>query len=272
VLVERTNIVGNSWGVINGDVSQWSSPWIFTGTTGVASPNFNDVFFMDTFEANTAGAAIEGLTVGTQYLNNYIEANPRGVVLGMAENPITVAQYTALYGITFNNGGTAFGSSVNGDFWNLGSSLHSMVELRASGSANIEGNATSGSGTACTVDVFTATAPYVGPNASGATTQLCQGGFPGWPFVNQMPAGLNANGNLSNNGTFATGQMTQTGVFSLNNGTGISTGSVGGALGTIGPWTLYATQVQPVGLCTAGSLDLGTFGLAVCQAGNWVTK
>jgi hypothetical protein len=274
VLVERTGIALNSWGVVNGDVSQWTSPWVFTGTTGVSSPNYNNTFYMDTFEGNTAGAVMDGLTVGSQYLNDYVEANPRGFVLGMITSPITNAQYTALYGVSSMNGGTSRDASVVGTFFTTDPSIHALVELRAAAQATIDRNGTDSphGPAACFVDEYIATTPYVGQNdPANVGALLCVGGNPNWSSADVIPTPLAVTGNISTTGeNNHLGPMTQNDTIN--------------PVAWLGGKPVFISNTDPAGTCggaggEVGGLWLNGDGLWVCQGtspsatiGTWTKK
>ncbi len=270
VLVVRNNFGNNAWGSIDGDVSQWPSnapPWKFSNTTGVSSPNYGNVFQANVFESNTLGAAIEGLTVGTQYTGNYIEDNPRGFVLGMTEMAQTSAQLQRLYGISATNGGTARDVGVLSNYFTTAGSINDLIEIRAA-SANISWNATDGnSPSKCFVDLYISSAVWMGVNDTSNVSALkCQGGNPGWNLADTLPAPLNVGGSLTST------TLSTSNVFNLNTSTTVMPGAVAPPVGTLGPITIYSTSGPPSGFCHAGDINIGTFGFAVCQNGNWTVK
>ncbi len=279
VLAKRNVLGGNgAWGIINGDMSIWTSAWQYAGgsvaSTGVASPNYGNLFLANDLEANGAGAAIEGLTVGSVYTGNYVEANPRGIVVGMTEQALTAAQQTFLYGRSAENGGSARDTNVNGNYFTTAPNIHSLVELRAASTLIAAGNSTDGSSSACFFDLYVGSNPWIGQNDNAnVNAVLCQGGGPGWSLTDTLPTGLNLGGALNAAGAItANGNISSTGQFTLNSAAAPGNGGVGPLLGNLGAIAIFSTPSAPSGACTSAGLDIGTWGMAVCTSGTWVIK
>jgi hypothetical protein len=273
-LIARNVIASNTWGVIDGDMSNgFPANWLGLGLGpgGVSSPNFGNVYLSNDLEANTAGAIITGLTTADQFIGNYFESSPRGIVIG-GGSVLTAAQYTALYNKQ-PNGGSSQGTSVTGNYFTSSSTIHSLVELRAAGAPVIDRNGTDGSGTTCFVDIYiVGSGLYIGLNyGAGVTNQVCQGGTLNPNFLSTIPTGLSLGaGGLSTPGPVAGSVVNATAVTNAFN-LGPSTFTLN-SLGKIGPIVFFALPSAPNTTCAGASVAVGSWGIAVCQNGTWTQK
>jgi hypothetical protein len=294
-----THIIGNNisfntrWGIVVGDVTNG-----FTGG-GSSTAIFNTYIAANTLEQNGnisfnvpspdcsgvsgCGAAIDGFTVGTQFIANYLESNPHGIVLGGL--PFTDAGYMTRYGVSGAGNGTSQGAVVTGNFFNIPGvdDVFSNFSLSASIHDNSDGQGSS----ACGVNVNVGTSIQVGVNFFQTSKPYCIGGVGG-----ALPAGSNIVPLGQINATQSVGvQITNP----ITNGNPMvwTTDTGNNFLDHLGNWTMTGTASSlgyrlsntsvtwasgagnPTGACQAGSIYSNSVGTAgstfwVCVNSAWV--
>jgi hypothetical protein len=215
------------------------------------------------------GAALLCWSRGAMFEGNYLEVEPRGIVEGCVGGEAGAAVPT---GYTSTFGGTADKTTVNGNFFNDGSSTYEVSLIHAD-SPTITNNSENGA-SPCLINLVSATGNFNinGNKLYGAGSEVCQNGSAGGDLTNylmQADSSLHAEHFL---GTVQVGNTISSNLnFNLN--TNHSTVGAGGCsiVGMLGAVTIWQGTSAPGGSCGSGLAVCFTPTATYVCNGTWKT-